>query len=41
MVSVRPTGKNIKVPKFEGIVPAYPIGTRQEDIVHVTRGENV
>ena len=36
MVSVRPTGKNIKVPKFEGIVPAFPIGTRDEDIVHVT-----
>ena len=40
MVSVRPTGNNIKVPKFEGIVPAFPIGTREEDIVHVTRGDH-
>ena len=37
-VLVRPTGRNVRVSKFEGIVPAYPIGTREEDIVHVTRG---
>ena len=38
-VVVQPTGQNIKVSKFEGIVPAFPIGTRDEDIVHVTREE--
>ena len=37
-VLVQPTGRNVRVSKFEGIVPAYPIGTREEDIVHVTRG---
>jgi len=35
-VLVQPTGENVKVSKFEGIVPAYPIGTREEDIVQVT-----
>ena len=35
-VLVQPTGQNIKVSKFEGIVPAYPIGTKEEDIIHVT-----
>ncbi len=37
-VLVQPTGLNVRVSKFEGIVPAYPIGTKQEDIVQVTRG---
>ena len=37
-VEVRPTGRSAKVPKFEGIVPAFPIGTRDEDIVQVARG---
>ena len=35
-VSVSGTGRNGRVPKFEGIVTAYPIGTKEEDIVHVT-----
>jgi anaerobic selenocysteine-containing dehydrogenase len=35
-VVLQPTGRNIRVAKFEGIVPAYPIGTKEEDIVHVT-----
>ena len=37
-VLVHPTGRNVRVSKFEGIVPAFPIGTRAEDIVQVTRG---
>ena len=37
-VLVSPTGRNIRVSKFEGIVPSYPIGTTEEDIVQVTRG---
>ena len=37
-VLVEPTGRSTKVPKFEGIVPAFPIGTREEDIVQVTSG---
>ena len=36
-VKVVPTGHSVRVPKFEGIVPAFPIGTRDEDIVQVTR----
>ena len=35
-VRVERTGRSTKVPKFEGIVPAFPIGTKEEDIVHVT-----
>ena len=35
-VVLQPTGRNTRVSKFEGIVPAYPIGTKEEDIVHVT-----
>ena len=37
-VRVESTGRNVRVSKFEGIVPAFPIGTRREDIVQVTRG---
>ena len=37
-VLIQPTGRNIRVSKFEGIVPAFPIGTKDEDIVQVTRG---
>ena len=37
-VLVRPTGRNVRVSKFEGIVPAFPIGTREEDVIQVTRG---
>ena len=37
-VLVQPTTRNIRVSKFEGIVPAFPFGTKEEDIVHVTRG---
>ena len=37
-VLVLPTGRNVRVSKFEGIVPSYPVGTREEDIVQVTRG---
>ena len=37
-VLVQPTGQNVRVSKFEGIVPAFPIGTREEDVVQVTRG---
>ena len=37
-VLVLPTGRNVRVSKFEGIVPAFPIGTKEEDIVQVTRG---
>ncbi len=35
-VLVRPTGKSGPISKFEGIVPAFPIGTREVDIVQVT-----
>ena len=35
-VSVRPTGRNARVSKFEGLVTAFPIGTKDEDIVQVT-----
>ena len=35
-VVVQPTGRNVKVSKFEGLVTAFPIGTRAEDIVQVT-----
>ena len=38
-VVVQPTGRSMRVSKFEGIVPAYPIGTREEDIVQVTSGK--
>jgi len=38
-VRITPTGRNIKVSKFEGIVTAFPIGTREVDPVQVTRGE--
>ncbi len=37
-VQVRPTGRNVRVSKFEGIVPAFPIGSEAEDIVQVTQG---
>ena len=37
-VLVQPTGRNVRVSKFEGIVPAFPIGAPHEDIVQVTRG---
>ena len=37
-VLIQPTGRNTRVSKFEGIVTAFPIGTRDEDIVQVTRG---
>ena len=37
-VQVQPTGRNVKVSKFEGLVTPFPIGTRAEDIVQVTRG---
>ena len=37
-VVVLPTGRNVRVSKFEGIVPSFPIGTRAEDVVQVTRG---
>ena len=36
LVSIRPTDRSSRVSKFEGIVPAFPIGTKEEDIVHVT-----
>ena len=36
-VLVQPTGRSTRVSKFEGLVPAFPIGTRAEDIVQVTR----
>ena len=35
-VLVQPTGRNARVSKFEGIVPAFPIGTKDEDIIQVT-----
>jgi molybdopterin-containing oxidoreductase family iron-sulfur binding subunit len=35
-VRVQPTGRNVKVSKLEGLVTAFPIGTRAEDIVQVT-----
>jgi len=38
-VLIRKTGRNGRVPKFEGIVTAYPIGTKEEDIVQVTGHE--
>ena len=38
-VVVQPTGRSTRVSKFEGIVTAYPIGTREEDIVQVTSGK--
>ena len=37
-VRLRRTGRNVRVSKFEGIVPAFPIGTRAEDIIQVTNG---
>ncbi len=37
-VLVVPTGDNQRVSKFEGIVPAFPFGTKEEDIVQVTKG---
>ena len=37
-VRVEPTGRSTVISKFEGIVPAFPIGTRGEDVVQVTRG---
>ncbi len=37
-VRVTPTGRNIRVSKFEGIVTAFPIGTEHEDPVQVTGG---
>ena len=36
-VLVQPTTRSTKISKFEGIVPAFPIGTKEEDIVQVTR----
>jgi len=38
-VVVQPTGRSVRVSKFEGIVAAYPIGTRDEDIIQVTSGK--
>ena len=38
-VVVEKSGRNLRVSKFEGIVPAFPIGVRDEDIVQVTRGD--
>ena len=38
-VVVQPTGRSVRVSKFEGIVAAYPIGTRDEDIIQVTNGK--
>ena len=35
-VRVTPTGRNVRVSKFEGIVTAFPIGTEHEDPVQVT-----
>ena len=35
-VHVQPTGRKVKVSKLEGLVTAFPIGTRAEDIVQVT-----
>ena len=35
-VRVEDTGRSAKVPKFEGIVPAFAIGPREEDVVQVT-----
>ena len=37
-VRLHHTGQNVNVSKFEGIVPAFPIGSPDEDIVQVTRG---
>ena len=37
-VRIQSTGRNARVSKFEGLVPAFPIGTRAEDVVQVTRG---
>ena len=36
-VRVSSTGRNMRVPKFEGIVPAFPV-SKEEAIVKVTRG---
>ena len=36
-VRVEATDRSIRVSKFEGIVPAFPIGVRDEDIVQVSR----
>ena len=36
-VRLETTGRSARVSKFEGIVPAFPIGTRAEDVVQVTR----
>ena len=38
-VVVQPTGRSTRVSKFEGIVPAFPIGTRDEDVIQVTSGK--
>ena len=37
-VRIQSTGRNVRVSKFEGLVPAFPIGPRAEDVVQVTRG---
>jgi anaerobic selenocysteine-containing dehydrogenase len=37
-VLVEPTGRRVPISKFEGLVPAFPIGSKEEDIVQVTRG---
>ena len=37
-VRIQSTGRNVRVSKFEGLVPAFPIGPRGEDVVQVTRG---
>ena len=37
-VRITPTGQNVRVSKFEGIVTAFPIGTSHEDPVQVTGG---
>ena len=36
-VRVTRTGRNVRVPKFEGIVPAFPV-SEDESIIKVTRG---
>ena len=36
-VVVQPTGRSVRVSKFEGIVPAFPIGTRNEDVIQVVK----
>ena len=39
-VTIHTTGRNARVSKFEGIVTAYPFGSKEEDIVKVTNGHH-